>query len=103
MPSGSDTNSLGCDVVSPGKNQSDRKSYEQEHNHKAQCPVWQFPRRKNRRPDLNDKSRSNDVSDGDPVDFPPLQLLEEAAHNDRKSLPDAQSFKTWTRLAYVEL
>src|SRR5207247_33013 len=58
-----------------------RKSDQQEHNHKAQRPVWQIPCWKNRRPNLNDESRSDDVSRRDAIDFPPLQLVEEAAHS----------------------
>src|SRR6266550_4523301 len=73
-------NSLRRHVVSPGEDERDRKTDQQKHDHKTQRPVRQFPCRKNRRTNLNDESRSDDISGRDAINFPPLQLLEEAAH-----------------------
>src|SRR4030095_12820076 len=89
-------NSLRSDVVSPRQNQCDGKSHQQEHDHKAQRPVWQFPRRKNGGTDLNDESRSDDVSARNAIDLSPLHLLEEAAHKRDKILTDVPSSKTAT-------
>src|SRR6266566_1549838 len=67
-------------IVSPGEDERDRKTDQQKHDDKTQRPVRQFPCRNNRRTNLNDESRSDDISGRDAINFPPLQLLEEAAH-----------------------
>jgi hypothetical protein len=67
-------------VVSPGEDERDRKTNQQKHDDKTQRPIRQFPCRKNRRTNLNDESRSDDISSRDAIDFPPLQFREEAAH-----------------------
>jgi hypothetical protein len=73
-------NSLRRHVVSPGEDERDRKTDQQKHDDKTQRPVRQFPCRKNRRTNLNDESRSDDISGRNAINFPPLQLLEESAH-----------------------
>src|SRR5258708_20066398 len=73
-------NSLRRHVVRPGEDEGDRKTDQQQHDDKAQRPVRQFPCRKNRRTNLNEESRSDDISGRNAINFPPLQLLEEAAH-----------------------
>src|SRR4029077_934606 len=73
-------NSLRRHVVSPGEDEGDRKTDQQKHDDKTQRPVRQFPCRKNRRTNLNDESRSDDISRRNAINFPPLQLLEKAAH-----------------------
>src|SRR3981189_583833 len=73
-------NSLRRHVVSPGEDERDRKTYQQKHDDKTQRPVRQFPCRNNRRTNLNDESRSDDISGRNAINFPPLQLLEETAH-----------------------
>src|SRR5215831_8219330 len=73
-------NSLRRHVVSPGKDERHRKTDQQKHDHKTQRPIRQFPCRKNRRTNLNDERRSYDIRSRDAIDFPPLQLREEAAH-----------------------
>src|SRR4029077_2892183 len=49
------------DVKRPGQDKRDRKSGEQQHNDQTLRPVRQLPRRKDRRCDLDDPSRYNDV------------------------------------------
>src|SRR6266481_646229 len=78
--SGRSANALRSDVVRPGENQRDRKPDQQKHDDQAERPVWQLPRRKNGRADLNDKSSGDDVSCGDSINFSPLHFFEEAAH-----------------------
>src|SRR5262245_24138065 len=73
-------NSLRRHVVSPSEDERDRKTDQQKHDHKAQRPIRQFPCRKNRRTNLNDECRSDDIRSRDAIDFPPLQLREEAGH-----------------------
>ena len=81
--SGCDLNPLRRHVVGPREDQGDWKTGQQKYDHKPQRPVWQFPSRKNRRTNLNDKPCGNDVSGGDAIDFSTLQLLEETAHDGR--------------------
>src|SRR6266550_312083 len=73
-------NSLRRHVVSPGEDERDRKTDQQKHDDETQRPARQLPCRNNRRTNLNDEPRSNDISGRDAINFPPLQLLEEAAH-----------------------
>src|SRR5262249_2847609 len=42
--------------------------------------IRHFPCRKNRRTNLNDECRSDDIRSRDAINFPPLQLREEAGH-----------------------
>src|SRR5215475_4699112 len=46
-------------------------------------PSSAIPRRKNRRSNLDDKSRGDNVSGCDAIHFSPLQLLKEASHDRR--------------------
>jgi hypothetical protein len=46
----------------------------------SNAPLRSTRRIENCRINLNDESRGNDVSDRQAIDFPPLQLLEKAAH-----------------------
>ena len=69
-------------IVGPGEDEGDWKTDKQKHDHETQRPVWQFPGRKHRRTDLNNESRSDDVSGRDPIDLSTLQLFEETAHNE---------------------
>src|SRR4029077_3439426 len=78
--SGRGLNPLRRYVVSPGKDEGDRKTGQQKHDHKTQRPVWQLPCRKNCRPNLNYESRSDDVSRGDAIHLSTLQLLKKAGH-----------------------
>src|SRR5947208_3193370 len=73
-------NSLRRHVVSPGEDQCDGKTDQQKHNDETQRPVRQFPCRKNRRSNLNDESRSDDIGRRNAINFPPLQLVEQTAH-----------------------
>src|SRR4030095_4982654 len=75
-------NSLRGYVVSPGEDERDRKTDQQKHDDKTQRPVRQFPCRNNRRTNLNDESRCDDISGRTAITFPPLQLLKETAHNE---------------------
>src|SRR5262249_2329816 len=72
---------LRRDVICPGKEQCDWKSDQQQYNYQAERPAWQFPRGENRRTDLNNESRGDDVSGGNSIHLSPLHFLEEAAHN----------------------
>src|SRR5262249_39613169 len=74
------SNALRCDVERPRKNQGDWKSHEQQQNHEAQRPIWQFPCWKRGRSQLDDAASSNDVGRGYPINFAPFYLLEEARH-----------------------
>jgi hypothetical protein len=47
----------------------DRKIGQQQHDDRPQRPVRQFPSRKNRRTNLNDKPCGNDVSGRDAMTF----------------------------------
>ena len=73
-------NTLRRDVERPRKNQSDWKSDEQQQNHQAQRPVWQFPCWKGGRSQLDDAAGSNDVGRRHPINFAPFYFLEEAGH-----------------------
>src|SRR5436309_8554482 len=73
-------NSFGRNVVSPGEDERDRKSDQQKHDDKTQRPVRQFPCWNNRRTNLNDESRGDDISGCNAINFAPLQLFEETAH-----------------------
>jgi hypothetical protein len=67
-------------IESPGQDQRDGKPDEQKHDDQAKSPVWQLPRRKNGRTDLNDKPRGDDVGRRHAINFPPFNLFEETAH-----------------------
>jgi hypothetical protein len=54
------------------------------HNYETECPTWQFPSWENRRADLNDETRRDDVSGRNAIDLSPLHFLEEAAHRNSK-------------------
>ena len=76
------SNTLRRDVERPRKNQSDWKSDEQQQNHQAQRPVWQFPCWKGGRSQLDDAAGSNDVGRRHPINFAPFYFLEEAGHKE---------------------
>src|SRR4030095_6313201 len=90
-------------VVSPREDERDGKTDQQKHDDKTQRPIRQFPRRKNRRTNLNDECRSDDIRSRDAIDFPSLQFREEAAHRleGTSSKLNQPSSKTPTRLAWV--
>jgi len=78
---GGDLNSLISNVVGPGEYERDRKTDQQKRDHESQTPIRQFPRWKHRRGDLNQESRSDDVSGGHTINLSALQLLKKPAHN----------------------
>src|SRR5262249_59761283 len=71
------------DIEGPCKNECDWEPDEQQHDHHAQRPVWQFPRRKRSRRKLDDAACCDDVSHRHLINLSPLHFLEEAAHNQR--------------------
>src|SRR5206468_10655620 len=73
-------NSLRRYVVSPGEDERGRETDQQRSDDKTQRPVGQLPCRNNRRANLHDESRSDDISGCNAINCPSLQLLEEAAH-----------------------
>src|SRR5262245_16215715 len=73
-------NTLWRDIVGPSQDQGDWKSDQQEHDYRAEYPIWQFPRRKDSRTDLNNETRGNDVGRRHAINLSPLQLCKEAAH-----------------------
>jgi hypothetical protein len=75
-----DANPFRGYVKRPGQDESDWKSSQQQHNDQALRPIRQLPGRKDRRRNLNDAPGHDDVGNGDAINFPPLHLLEKAAH-----------------------
>ena len=88
-------NPLRRDVERPRKNQGDWKSDEQQQNHQAQRPAWQFPCWEGRRSQLDDAAGSNDVGRRHPINFAAFYLLEEAGHK--------KSFDSWNYSAALTI
>src|SRR5205085_12442299 len=74
-------NPLWRHVERPRQNERDRKANEKKHDHEAQGPRRQVPRRKDSGRQLDYAAGHDDISDGDAINFSPFNFFEETAHS----------------------
>src|SRR6266436_3258358 len=65
------------DLKRPGKKERDWETENYEQHHKANCPIWNFKKRKDLGRDLNEQPGDDRVGNGDLVDITSFKLSEE--------------------------